>query len=107
MCTTQGDWLYTINMKPKKKPNNPCFSSGPCSKRPGWTSDVLKDVQLGRSHRAAESLAVLKEVIEKTKKLLDVPQGYRVGIFGGSDTGAFELAMWNFLGARGVDVMYQ
>jgi phosphoserine aminotransferase len=94
-------------MKPKKKPNNPCFSSGPCSKRPGWTSDVLKDVQLGRSHRAAESLAVLKEVIEKTKKLLDVPQGYRVGIFGGSDTGAFELAMWNFLGARGVDVMYQ
>lgn len=94
-------------MKPNNKPNNPCFSSGPCSKRPEWTSDVLKNIKLGRSHRSASCLTVIREVIEKSKQLLDLPKGYRLGIFGGSDTGAFELAMWNFLGSRGVDIIYQ
>ena len=37
--------------KPSLKPNNQNFSSGPCSKRPGWTIDVLKDSPIGRSHR--------------------------------------------------------
>ena len=93
-------------MKPQK-PNNPFFSSGPCSKRPNWSPSVLQNAPLGRSHRSPECLEQIRTLIEKTKSLLDLPKDYYVGIFGGSDTGAFELAMWNFLGFIGVDVMYQ
>ena len=93
-------------MKPTLKPNNPNFSSGPCSKRPGYTLDALKDAPLGRSHRSALGKAKLVEAIEKTKKILGLPEGYRVGIVPASDTGAFEMAMWSMLGAKGVDVLY-
>ncbi|MEL6736641.1 MAG: phosphoserine aminotransferase, partial [Pseudomonadota bacterium] len=37
---------------PQVRPQNPRFSSGPCSKRPGWSLDALNDASLGRSHRA-------------------------------------------------------
>ena len=90
--------------KPSKLPNNPRFSSGPCAKRPGWTLDALAGASLGRSHRSTEGRARLKLAIEKTKRLLRLPDGYEVAIVPGSDTGAFELAMWNLLGPRGVDV---
>jgi len=92
-------------MKPEKKPDNPCFSSGPCSKRPGYSIDDLKDTPLGRSHRSSLGKAKLAESIEKTKKLLDLPSDYRVGIVPASDTGAFEMAMWSLLGPIGVDVL--
>lgn len=90
--------------KPIQKPKNPCFSSGPCAKRPGWSFDNLSHALLGRSHRAGPLKKQLAEVIEKQKTLLGIPQDYLVGIVPGSDTGAFEMAMWSMLGARGVDV---
>ena len=90
--------------KPTIKPKNPNFSSGPCSKRPGWTLDKLSGAMLGRSHRAAPLKAKLKEVIELHRSLLGIPADYKIGIVPGSDTGAFEMAMWSMLGARGIDV---
>ena len=86
------------------KPTNPCFSSGPCAKRPGWSLDALKDAALGRSHRAKVGKAKLKEVIDRSAKLLNLPEGYVLGIVPASDTGAIEMAMWSLLGARGVDI---
>lgn len=94
-------------MQIPKKPQNPCFSSGPCSKRPNWSPSVLNNALLGRSHRSADAMVQIKELLEKTRKLLDIPSDYKIGIFAGSDTGAFELALWNFIGYTGVNVMYQ
>lgn len=91
-------------MKPTQKPKNPCFSSGPCAKRPGWSLDALKDAALGRSHRAKIGKNKLEAVIEKTKAVLQMPKDYRLGIVPASDTGAIEMALWSLLGARGVDV---
>lgn len=92
-------------MKPTKKPLNPCFSSGPCAKFPGYSIDVLKDAPLGRSHRSSLGKSKLAESIAKTKEILKIPENYRVGIVPASDTGAFEMLMWNVLGARGVDII--
>ena len=90
---------------PGAKPANPCFSSGPCAKRPGWSPTVLKDAALGRSHRAKLGKAKLKLAIDLTREALGVPAEYRIGITPGSDTGAVEMALWTLLGARGVDVL--
>ena len=94
-----------MQMKPKSKPKNPCFSSGPCAKRPGWNLAALKDAALGRSHRAAIGRAKLQEVIERSRAILDVPENYRIAIVPASDTGAVEMCLWSLLGARGVDVL--
>ena len=91
--------------KPSTKPNNPNFSSGPCSKRPGWTVDVLKEAFLGRSHRAAKGKDKLKEVIERHRQTLNIPADYKIGIVPASDTGAIEMALWSMLGERPVDVL--
>ena len=91
-------------MKPSLIPKNPCFSSGPCAKRPGWTLDALQDATVGRSHRAKIGKNKLAEVIERSKKLLGIPEGYLLGIVPASDTGAVEMAIWSLLGERGVDV---
>ena len=92
-------------LKPNERPRDPNFSCGPCAKRPGWTPDVLRSALLGRSHRAPAALARLKLAIDQTKALLELPDDYRVAIVPGSDTGAFEMALWTMLGARGVDVL--
>jgi phosphoserine aminotransferase len=91
--------------KPTVKPTNPRFSSGPCAKRPGWSVEGLQDMWQGRSHRAAGGKAKLKEVIDRHVDLLGLPEGYRCAIVPASDTGAVEMAMWNLLGARGVDML--
>lgn len=91
-------------MKPTVRPQNPNFGSGPCSKRPGWSLDTLKDAALGRSHRSKLGKARLKDVIDRTRAILGVPDNYRIGIVPASDTGAVEMALWSMLGARGVDV---
>jgi len=93
-------------MLPQEKPANPNFSSGPCSKRPGYSLANLNTDTLGRSHRSKLGAARLKEAIDKTKELLEIPADYRVGIVPASDTGAFEMAMWSMLGCRGVDMFH-
>jgi len=90
--------------KPNIKPVKPHFSSGPCAKRPGWTPSALDSVLSGRSHRSVEGRARLKRAIDQTRAVLNLPEGYEIAILPGSDTGAFEIAMWNLLGPRGVDV---
>ena len=91
--------------RPLGRPENPCFSSGPCAKRPGWSLSALDGALLGRSHRAAPARARLAEVIERSRAILGLPEGWRLGIVPGSDTGAIEMAMWHLLGPRGVDVI--
>lgn len=91
--------------KPTTKPNNPNFSSGPCSKRPGWSFDALSGALLGRSHRSGEGKKKLKEAIDKQRSLLGIPDDYYIGIVPASDTGAIEMAMWSMLGERPVDVL--
>src|SRR6478672_4820689 len=95
----------TTAAKPAKRPSNVNFSSGPCAKRPGWSLQNLDKAFVGRSHRAKEGKARLKLAIDKTKALLGLPAGYVCGIVPASDTGAFEMAMWTMLGARGVDAL--
>jgi len=92
-------------MKPELRPLNPRFSSGPCTKRPGWTPAALENIHQGRSHRAAECKAKINDVCDRMRALLGLPDDYLIGIVPGSDTGAFEMAMWSLLGPRGVDVM--
>ncbi len=90
---------------PGLRPKNPCFSSGPCAKRPGYSLDNLKDAPLGRSHRAKAGKARLKRAIDLTRDVLGVPADYLIGIVPASDTGAVEMALWSLLGARGVDML--
>jgi len=90
---------------PAQRPANPRFSSGPCAKIPNYSLDMLADAPLGRSHRAAVGKSKLAEAIDLTTEILGLPEGYRVGIVPGSDTGAVEMAMWSLLGARGVEML--
>lgn len=85
--------------------HNPNFSSGPCSKRPGWSLEALKDAPVGRSHRSALGKEKLAEAISATKRILRIPEDYLAGILPGSDTGAFETAMWTLLGPKSVTVL--
>jgi phosphoserine aminotransferase len=91
--------------KPSRRPGNPCFGSGPTAKRPGWSVGALEGALVGRSHRASDARARLDELLARSRGLLGLPEDYRIGLVPGSDTGAFEMALWNLLGARGVDVM--
>ncbi|MER2633710.1 MAG: phosphoserine transaminase [Rhizobiaceae bacterium] len=91
--------------RPHLRPSNPCFSSGPCAKRPGWSLDALAGACLGRSHRAKTGKAKLAEVITRSRSILGMPADWRLGIVPASDTGAIEMAMWSLLGPRGVDML--
>jgi phosphoserine aminotransferase len=95
----------TTASKPGQRPACPHFSSGPCAKRPGWTPTALGNAFLGRSHRAKEGKARLKAAIDRTRAMLGLPPGYLCAIVPGSDTGAFEMAMWTMLGQRGVQAL--
>lgn len=95
----------TDTAKPGLRPDNPRFSSGPCTKRPGWAPEALADAALGRSHRARIGKDKLGRAIELTREVLQVPADYRIGIVPASDTGAVEMALWSLLGARGVDML--
>jgi len=97
--------MTSLTAKPDLRPANPNFSSGPCSKRPGWSLEGLSDAPLGRSHRAKPGKAKLAEALDLTRKILKVPEDYRIGIVPASDTGAVEMALWSLLGARGVDML--
>jgi phosphoserine aminotransferase len=92
-------------MQPTVKPLNPNFSSGPCAKRPGYDVSKLQLDTLGRSHRSTIGKKALGLACSETARILGLPEGYRVAVVPGSDTGAIEMAMWSLLGARGVDVL--
>ncbi|GJD74285.1 Phosphoserine aminotransferase [Methylobacterium goesingense] len=91
--------------RPATRPRVPNFSSGPCTKRPGWSLQALADAPLGRSHRSAIGKAKLKQAIDLTRTVLQVPADYRIGIVPASDTGAVEMAMWSMLGPKTVEVV--
>ncbi|KQN81271.1 phosphoserine transaminase [Sphingomonas sp. Leaf62] len=91
--------------KPATTPARPYFSSGPCAKPPGWSADRLNPVSLGRSHRSKIGKQRLQYCIDLMRELLNLPDTHRIGIVPGSDTGAFEMAMWTMLGARPVTAL--
>ena len=91
--------------KPAMRPARPEFSSGPCAKRPGWSPENLSSAVLGRSHRSKLGKARLKEAIDRTREVLEVPEDYLIGIVPGSDTGAVEMAMWSMLGPKPVQLL--
>ena len=90
---------------PTRKPARPFFSSGPCAKPPGWASEKLSTDSLGRSHRAKIGKSRLQYCIDLMREVLQLPDTHRIGIVPGSDTGAFEMAMWTMLGQRGVTAL--
>ena len=92
-------------MRPAIKPANANFSSGPCAKRPGYDVSRLQLDLQGRSHRSAAGKKALAAACSESARLLGLPEGYRIAVVPGSDTGAIEMAMWSLLGARGVDVL--
>jgi phosphoserine aminotransferase len=100
-----GDIAMTTPAKPAMRPARPEFSSGPCAKRPGWTPQNLGNAVLGRSHRSKLGKARLKEAIDRTREVLQVPADYLIGIVPASDTGAVEMAMWSMLGQRPVQLL--
>ena len=91
--------------RPTVRPARPYFSSGPCAKPPGWAPSLIDTRSLGRSHRSALGKARLEEAIERTRALLELPDGYRLAIVPASDTGAMELALWSLLGTRPVTML--
>ena len=88
--------------KPTSLPKRPHFSSGPCAKPPGWSPDHIDTRILGRSHRSGLGKERLKHCIDLMRETLNLPDTHRIGIVPGSDTGAFEMAMWSMLGSRPV-----
>ncbi len=90
---------------PARKPARPFFSSGPCAKPPGYSPEKLQTASLGRSHRAKIGKSRLQYCIDLMREMLELPDTHRIGIVPGSDTGAFEMAMWTMLGARGVTAL--
>jgi len=91
--------------KPATKPARPHFSSGPCAKPPGYDPAKLAIDVLGRSHRSKLGKQRLQYCIDLMRELLNLPDTHRIGIVPGSDTGAFEMAMWTMLGARPVTAL--
>jgi phosphoserine aminotransferase len=100
-----GDIAVTEQPKPAMRPARPEFSSGPCAKRPGWDPQNLSGAVLGRSHRSKLGKARLKEAIDRTREVLQVPDDFLVGIVAGSDTGAVEMALWSMLGPKPVQLL--
>ncbi len=90
---------------PTIRPVRPHFSSGPCAKPPGWTPAQLDTRVFGRSHRSGIGKQRLQLAIDLMREVLALPDTHRIGIVPGSDTGAFEMAMWTMLGARDVTTL--
>ena len=94
-----------LPVRPRTRPADARFSSGPCRKYPGWDIDHLNTEFLGRSHRASLPKQRLRDAIDRSHRLLGLPDDWKLGIVPGSDTGAFEIALWSLLGSRPVDAL--
>src|SRR2546423_12184990 len=92
--------------KPTLRPANPCFSSGPCAKRPGWSPAALSGALLGRSHRSKPGVARLAEVIERPRAILQIPADYRLGIVARSGTRGLRAGPWALPGGRGLRLLF-
>ncbi|WP_447953629.1 phosphoserine transaminase [Sphingopyxis chilensis] len=90
---------------PQVRPARPYFSSGPCAKPPVWDASKIATESLGRSHRAKIGKTRLAYCIDLMREMLQLPDTHRIGIVPGSDTGAFEMAMWTMLGAKPVTTL--
>jgi phosphoserine aminotransferase len=99
-----GDIMNDL-AKPALRPARPQFSSGPTVKHPGWKLSDLQGAPLGRSHRSKVGKSRLKESIDRTREILEVPEDFLIGVVAGSDTGAMEMAMWSMLGAKPIQVL--
>jgi len=97
--------MTDLTARPGAKPARPYFSSGPCAKPPGWAPEKLNTDVLGRSHRSKLGKQRLQYAIDLMREMLALPETHRIGIVPGSDTGAFEMAMWTMLGARPVTTL--
>ncbi|WP_066799222.1 phosphoserine transaminase [Sphingomonas soli] len=97
--------MTELNARPAVKPARPYFSSGPCAKPPGWSAEKLDTQVLGRSHRSKIGKTRLQYAIDLMREMLKLPDTHRIGIVPGSDTGAFEMAMWTMLGAKPVTAL--
>ncbi|MGQ3179156.1 MAG: phosphoserine transaminase, partial [Blastomonas fulva] len=105
MTDTVGAGTNVLAAKPATLPARPHFSSGPCAKPPGWSPQALATESLGRSHRSKVGKARLQYCIDLMRELLKLPNTHRIGIVPGSDTGAYEMAMWTMLGALPVTAL--
>ena len=105
VATCDREDVMTPPIKPAMRPALPFFSSGPTTKRPGWSPNILSDAVLGRSHRSKAAKSKIIETMQLAREILQMPDDYLIGIVPGSDTGAVEIALWSMLGARGVDVL--
>ena len=105
VATCDREDVMTPPIKPAMRPALPFFSSGPTTKRPGWSPNILSDAVLGRSHRSKAAKSKITETMQLACEILQMPDDYLIGIVPGSDTGAVEIALWSMLGARGVDVL--
>ncbi|MBW1884980.1 MAG: phosphoserine transaminase [Deltaproteobacteria bacterium] len=94
-----------VTARPENRPARPHFSSGPCAKRPSWNPKLLADALVGRSHRAGPARARIQEVSDRSRRLLGMPDDWKLGLVPASDTGAMEIALWSMLGPRGVDLL--
>jgi phosphoserine aminotransferase len=103
--TLLQDGAVASNTKPTIRPARPYFSSGPCAKPPGWSPEHLDTQALGRSHRSGIGKRRLQLAIDLMREMLELPDTHRIGIVPGSDTGAFEMAMWTMLGQRAVTTL--
>ncbi|HEX8301240.1 phosphoserine transaminase [Sphingomonas sp.] len=97
--------MTVLPARPAHKPARPYFSSGPCAKPPGWSPEKLDTQVLGRSHRSKIGKSRLAYCIDLMREMLKLPDTHRIGIVPGSDTGAFEMAMWTMLGAKPVTAL--
>ncbi|MCX7338683.1 MAG: phosphoserine transaminase [Alphaproteobacteria bacterium] len=91
--------------QPHLKPVCPNFGSGPTRKHPGWNLKSLDKALLGRSHRSIQGKEKLKQVIDLTRSVLQIPADHKIAILAGSATGAIECALWSLLGQRPVDAL--
>ena len=66
--------------KPATRPARPQFSSGPTVKHPGWSLSNLQAAPLGRSHRSKAGKSRLKEAIDRTREVLQVPADFLIGV---------------------------